>query len=74
MASAVCRVCRGGGVVASLMYGVSLKYGVSVEYGGSEEYDASLKLDVVCLEFDVVVVCTKRTKDKEKHYLKISAR
>ena len=58
MASAVCRVCRGGGVVASLMYDV--EYDVSVEYGGSVEYDASL-------EFDVVVVCTKRTKDKEKH-------
>ena len=68
MASAVDGVCSGGGVVASLMYGVS------VEYGGSEEYDASLKLDAVCLEFDVVVVCTKRTKDKEKHYLKTSAR
>ena len=51
-------MCRGGGVVASLMYGV--EYEVSVEYGGSVEYDASL-------EFDVVVVCTKRTKDKEKH-------
>ena len=67
MASAVDGVCscRGGGVVASLMYGV--EYDVSVEYGGSVEYDARL-------EFDVVVVCTKRTKDKEKHYLKISAR
>ena len=58
MASAVDGVCRGGGVVASLMYGVA--YDVSVEYGGSVEYDASLKLDVV-------VVCTKRTKDKEKN-------
>ena len=65
MASAVDGVCRGGGVVASLRYGV--EYDVSVEYGGSVEYDASLK-------FDVVVVCTKRTKDKEKHYLKTSAR
>ena len=64
MASAVDGVCRGGGVVASLMCGV--EYDVSAEYGGSVEYDASLKLDVV--------VCTKRTKDKEKHYLKISAR
>ena len=70
VASAVDGVCscRGGGVIASLMYGVeydvSMEYGVeydvSVEYGGSMEYDASL-------EFDVVVVCTKRTKDKEKH-------
>ena len=53
MASAVCRVCRGGGVVASLVDDV--------------EYD-------VWWEFNVVVVCTKRTKDKEKHYLKTSAR
>ena len=45
MASAVAGVCRGGGVVASLMYGV--EYDVSVEYGGSVEYDASLKFDVV---------------------------
>ena len=45
----------------SVEYGVSLKYGVSLEYG-------------VGLEYGVVVVCTKRTKDKEKHYLKISAR
>ena len=59
MASAVDGVCRGGGVVASLMCGV--EYGVRVEYDGSVEYD-------------VVVVCTKRTKDKEKHYLKISTR
>ena len=44
-----------------------MMYDGSVEYGGSVEYDVSLK-------FDVVVVCTKRTKDKEKHYLKISAR
>ena len=67
MAGAVNCVCRGGGggVVASLMYGV--EYDVSVEYGGSVEYDVSL-------EFDVVVVCTKRTKDKEKHLLKTSAR
>ena len=70
MASAVDGVCRGGGVVTSLMYGVeydvsveyggSVEYDISAEYGGSVEYDASLK-------FDVVVVCTKRTKDKEKH-------
>ena len=33
----------------------------SMMYGGSEEYD-------------VVVVCTKITTDKEKHYLKITAR
>ena len=33
MASAVCRVCRGGGVVASLVYGV--------------EYDVSVGFDVV---------------------------
>ena len=67
MASVVDGVCScgGGGVVASLVDDV--EYDVSVEYGGSEEYDASLKLDVV-------VVCTKRTKDKEKHYLKTSAR
>ena len=58
MASAVDGVCRGGGVVASLMCGV--EYDVNVEYGGSVEYDASLKLDVV-------VICTKITKDKEKH-------
>ena len=35
MASAVDRVCRGGGVVASLVYDV--KYDVSVEYGVSLE-------------------------------------
>ena len=34
--------------------------------GGSEEYDGSV-------EYDVVVVCTKRTKDKEKRYLKINS-
>ena len=45
MAGAVDGVCRGGGVVASLKYGV--EYDVSVEYGGSVEYDASLKYDVV---------------------------
>ena len=63
MASAVDGVCscRGGGDVASLMYDVPVEYGVRVEYDGSVEYD-------------VVVVCTKRTKDKEKHYLKITAR
>ena len=57
MASAVCRVCScgGGGVVASLMFDV--EYDGNVEYGGSVEYDASLEFDVV--------VCTKRTKDKE---------
>ena len=43
-----------------------MEYDVTVEYGGSVEYDASLEFDVV--------VCTKRTKDKEKHYLKITAR
>ena len=43
------------------MYDVRVKYGVRVEYDGSVEYD-------------VVVVCTKRTKDKEKRYLKITAR
>ena len=66
MASAVCRVCScgGGGVVASLMYDVRVEHDGSVEYGGSEEYDASWKLHVV-------VVCTKRTKDEEKRYLKI---
>ena len=44
MASAVCRVCRGGGVVASLKFDV--EYDGNVEYGGSVEYDVSLKLDV----------------------------
>ena len=38
----------------------SMMYDGSVECGVSEEYD-------------VVVVCTKRTKDKEKHYLKINS-
>ena len=76
-ASAVDRVCRGGGVVASWVYDVeydvsveyggSVEYDGSVEYGGSEEYDGSV-------EYDVVVVCTKITKDKEKRYLKISTR
>ena len=32
MASAVCRVCRGGGVVASLVYEVRVEYDRSVEY------------------------------------------
>ena len=40
-ASAVDRVCRGGGVVASLVYDV--EYDVSVEYGGSVEYDGSVE-------------------------------
>ena len=68
MASAVDGVCScgGGGVVASLMYGVNVEYGGSVEYGGGVEYDGSV-------EYDVVVVCTKRTKDKEKRYLKINS-
>ena len=59
MASAVCRGCScgGGGVVAILLYGVN------VEYGGGEEYDGSV-------EDAVVVVCTKITIVKEKHYLK----
>ena len=57
MASAVDGVCRGGGVVASLVYDV--EYDVSVEYGGSVEYDVSLVVRCCC--------CTKRTKDKEKH-------
>ena len=61
MVSAVCRVCRGGGVIASLMYGVS------VEYGGSEEYDASLKLDVVCLEFDVLLLFTPKEQKIKKN-------
>ena len=37
MASAVDRVCRGGGVVASLVYDVSVEYDGSVEYGVSLE-------------------------------------
>ena len=45
VASAVDGVCRGGGVVTSLMYGV--EYDVSVEYGGSVEYDVSLEAVVV---------------------------
>ena len=65
MASAVCRVCRGGGVVASLMCGV--EYDVSVEYGGSEEYDASLKLDVVCLEFDVLLLFAPKEQKIKKN-------
>ena len=32
LASAVCRVCRGGGVVANLVYDVRVEYDVSVEY------------------------------------------
>ena len=56
-------VCMGGGVVASLMCGV--EYDVSVENGGSEEYDASLKLDVVCLEFDVLLFAPKEQKIKK---------
>ena len=65
MASAVDGVCScgGGGVVASLMCGV--EYDVSVENGGSEEYDASLKLDVVCLEFDVLLFAPKEQKIKK---------
>ena len=51
----------------------SMMYDGSVEYGGSVENDVSLKFGV-SLEYGVVVVCTKRTKDKEKHYIKISAR
>ena len=43
--SAVDGVCRGGGVVASLVYGV--EYDVSVEYGGSVEYAMSLEYVVV---------------------------
>ena len=50
MASAVCRGCRGGGVVASLVYGV--------EYDGSVEYGVNL-------EFDVVVVTPKEQKIKK---------
>ena len=44
MASAVDGVCScgGGGVVASLMYGV--EYDGNVEYGGSEEYDVSVEV------------------------------
>ena len=63
MASAVDGVCRGGGIVVSLMCGV--EYDVSVENGGSEEYDASLKLDVVCLEFDVLLFAPKEQKMKK---------
>ena len=44
-----------------MMYDGRVEYGVSLKYG-------------VSLEYGVVVVCTKRTKDKEKHYLKTSAR
>ena len=47
-------------------------------YGGSEEYDVEArsmmwKRGVRCRseEYDVVVVCTKITIVKEKHYLKI---
>ena len=43
-----------------MMYDGRVEYGVSLKYG-------------VSLEYGVVVVCTKRTKDKEKHYLKTSA-
>ena len=65
LASAVDGVysCGGGGVVASLMYDVRVEHDGSVEYGGSEECG---ELEICC-----VVVCTKRTKDKEKRYLKI---
>ena len=58
MASAVDGVCncRGGGVVASLVYGVeydvSLADGVNLEYG-------------VSLEYDVVVVAPKEQKIKK---------
>ena len=45
------------------MYGV--EYDGSVEYGGSEEYDASLKLDVVCLEFDVWLFAPKEQMIKK---------
>ena len=65
MASAVDGVCRGGGVVASLMYGV--EYDVNVEYGGSVEYDASLKLDVVCLEFDVLLLFAPKEQKVKKN-------
>ena len=62
LASAVDGVCScgGGGVLASMMYGVNVEYGGSVEYGGGEEYDG-------------VVVCTKITIVKEKRYLKINS-
>ena len=50
MAGAVDGVCRGGGVVTSLMYGV--------EYDGSVEYGVNL-------EFDVVVVAPKEQKIKK---------
>ena len=65
MASAVDGVCREGGVVASLM--CSVEYDVNVEYGGSEEYDASLKLDVVCLEFDVLLLFARKEQKLKKN-------
>ena len=55
-ASAVDGLCRGGGVVVSLVYGVeydvSLADGVNLEYG-------------VSLEYDVVVVAPKEQKIKK---------
>ena len=56
MASAVGGVCcRGGGVVASLVYDV--EYDVSVEYGVNLEYGVSLE--------SVVVVAPKEQKIKK---------
>ena len=65
MASAVDGVCSGGGVVASLMCGV--EYDGNVGYGGSEEYDAGLKLDVVCLEFDVLLLFAPKEQKIKKN-------
>ena len=56
MESAVDGVCRGGGVVASLVYDV--EYDVGVEYGVNLEYGVSLK-------YDVVVVAPKEQKIKK---------
>ena len=47
----VLHCCRGGGVVASLVYDVRVEYDGSVEYDVSVEYGVSLE--------DVVVVAPK---------------
>ena len=49
------------------MYDVRVEYDGSLEYGGSEEYDASLKLDVVCLEFDVLLLFAPKEQKIKKN-------
>ena len=58
------RWCRGGGVVASLVYDVSVEYGESVEYDVGLEYGVSLAYDV---SFEAVVVGAPKEQKIKKN-------